>query len=430
MQHTAVWNSRWQALATTLDEMEKLYKTLENPTFNALSICLKTFGGDQFEFFVTGFDNGRLLLSPDFPPENIFRATLDQVSYDITAVQQAVDQRKDGFPTMKSALAIADGLTQNALNLGIDSKLVKPAATIAYFIKAPNIRVIPYAPVAIVGVPYTCFTTVRDYLATPHEIGHYIYHQGAGIASDLHNLLPVMPAWGAGWLEEIFADVYGCLVAGPVIGLDFEDLLSDNSLASFITSDGEHPVDAIRPYIYTKVLKEMGFINAAAALNKRWRNILLERGNPQSFSPDEAFGEVPMAVAKQFVEETAVVILEYLKKRGAPTSQTWTQDLPTPDTNPNELYKAFANNLTNLAKTPLNKLQVDTDEGKLFVVLPDGEKRNQRKTGDTQTWIDWAKEQSRNHPKETLPFSVWNGIFNAGGWPIKGPECGGGSGSC
>jgi len=426
MQNTVVWNSRWQALATTLDEMKKAYKALGNPTFDAMSVCLKAFGGDQFDFFVTGFDNGRLLPSPDFPPENIFRATLEQVGYDITAIQQAVDQRKDGFSTMKDSLAIADALTQNSLNLGIESQLVKQASVIAYFIKAPNIRVIPYAPVAIVGVPYTCFTTVRDYLATPHEVGHYIYHNGA-IASDLHNLLPVLPEWGAGWLEEIFADVYGCLVAGPVIGLDFEDLLADNSLASFTNSDGEHPVDAVRPYIYTKVLKELGFVNAAEALKKRWHKILVQRGDPQSFTADDEYGEIPMELAKKFVKQTAVVILEYLKKRGVPTNQTWTQDLPTPDTSPNELYEAFANNLTNLAKTLLNTLQVDTDEGKLFVVLPDGEKRNQRKIGDTQLWVDWAKEQSRNHPKEPLPFSVWNGIFNAGGWPIKGPECTGGA---
>ena len=107
---------------------------------------------------------------------------LDQVDYDMTAIQQAVNQRQDGFPNMKSALTTADALAQNALILGIDSELVKPAVTLAYFIKAANISVIQYAPVAIVGIPCTCFTTVRDYLATPREAEHYIYHQGSGIA--------------------------------------------------------------------------------------------------------------------------------------------------------------------------------------------------------------------------------------------------------
>jgi hypothetical protein len=430
MQYPAVWNNRWQALETTLDEMIKAYNELDNPTFAAMATCLKAFGGDQFDFFLTGFDNGRLLPSPEFPPENILRATLDQVGYDVTAVQQAVDQRQDGFPTMKESLAVADALTQNALNLGIDSGLIKPAAAIAYFIKAANVRVIPYAPAAVVGVPFTVFKEKRDYLATPHEVGHYIYHHGEGVKSKLHNLLPVMPEWGAGWLEEIFADVYGCLVAGPVIGLDFQDLLVDNDLASFVSSDGEHPVDAVRPYIYIKVLKEMGFDNAAKALKKNWKQILKARGNPQSFMPDDEFGEVPLSVAKSFVKKTAVIILTYLKERNVPTDQTWTQDLPVPDTDPNELYTAFAGKLDDLAKTPLNTLQIDTAEDKLFVVLPDGEKCNQRQIGNVQSWVDWAKELSRHHSKEALPYPVWNGIFNAGGWPIKGPECGGAGGSC
>ncbi|PID86620.1 MAG: hypothetical protein CSB13_03595 [Chloroflexi bacterium] len=427
MLDTTVWNSRWQACAATLDEMQQAYTTLNSPTFEAMSICLKAFGGDQFDFFITGFESHRLLPSPNFPPENILRATLDQVSYDITAIRQAVDQLQDGFPTMKESLAIASALTQNALNLGIESQLIKQAAVIACFIKAANIRVIPYAPVALVRVPYTCFTTKRDYLATPHEIGHYIYHNGA-IASDLHNLLPAMPDWGAGWLEEIFADVYGCLVAGPVIGLDFEDLLTDNDLGHFLTSDGEHPVDVVRPYIYIKTLNKMGFLNAAEALKNRWHHILVRRGNPHSFYPDDNYGEIPLALAKDFVEQTAVVILEYLKNRGVPTNKTWTQDLPTPETPIDELYLAFDTKLDELAETPLNNLEVDRDENKLFVTIPSGEKRNQRQIGETQSWVDWAKVQSRQHPKDPLPIPTWIGIFNAGGWPVKGPEDGGAGG--
>lgn len=420
MQNPVVWNNRWNALMEILEDMEKRYK---NPTFSAMSISLKTFGDDQFKFFVEGFKHGSLLLSFDFPPENIYRATLDQVAYDITAIQQAVDQRESSFSKMKKSLAVADALTQNSLNLGIDSKLIKPAAVISYFLKSSNIRVIPYAPVAIVGVPYSCLTTVRDYLATPHEVGHYIYQNGA-IASDLYKLLPGMPEWGAGWLEEIFADVYGCLVAGPVIGLDFEDLLNDNDQEHFVSSDGHHPVDAIRPYIYIKTLKELGFVNAAEALKKRWHEILAQRGSPQSFFPDDEYGEVPMVLAQEFVEKTAVVILEYFKSCNVPTTQTWTQDLPTPKTPLVELYKAFADNLDDLvANTKLNTLEVDISEDIIFVKLPDDDtKYNQRKIGDSQTWIDWAKEQSENNPTEPLPFSVWNGIFNAGGWPIKGPE--------
>ncbi|MBE2221103.1 MAG: hypothetical protein IAF02_06160 [Anaerolineae bacterium] len=429
MYNPSVWKKRWQALADILDEMCAVYTNVyTNPTFMAVSTSLKAFGGDQFEFFLKGFENGRLLPSPNFPPENILRATLDQVSYDITAVQQAVDQRNSNFPAMEKALFTADSLAQNALNLAVESKLIKQTAVITYFIKAANIRVIPYAPVAVVGVPYTCLKTSRDYLATAHEVGHYIYYHGEGIVTGLQNLLPSLPEWGAGWVEEIFADVYGCLVAGPVLGLDFQDLLIDNDLEHFIGSDGHHPVDAVRPTIYTKVLKELGFVHAAEALKQRWQEVLLMRGNPQSFYPDDEFGAVPMDLAKEFVQETAVTILNYLKKQGVPTNTTWTQDLSSPKENIDNLYQAFADKLTDLAKTPVNKLSTETAENKLFVLLPDGQKRNQRIIGHTQTWRDWVKTQSQTHDKSPLPPAIWIEIFTAGGWPVKGPEGSGGGG--
>jgi len=425
MQPTPLWQTRWQALATTLSEMKQTYQTLGNPTFAALTTCLQAFGEDQFQFFLEGFNNGRLQPSPQFPPDNIYRATLDQVSYDITAVKQAVDQRQDGFPSMQQALKTADALAQNALNLGIDAQLIKPAAALTYFLKASNIRVIPYAPMAVVGVPFTCLTAPRDYLAVPHEIGHYLYHHSDGLAAALHSLLPAMPAWGAGWLEEIFADVYGCLVAGPVIGLDFQDLLVDNDQAHFLAGDGEHPVDAIRPFIYTAVLREMGFVNAAAALKTRWRTILQQRGNAQTITPNHEHDPISLKEGRKFVQETAVTLLIYLRdQRHLPVNTTWTNDLPTPQTDLETLYTAFAQQLTTLAQTRLNKLEIAVAENKAFILTPTGEKQNQRLIGHSHTWRDWAKAQSRQHPQDSLPAALWIELFSAGGWPVKGPESG------
>ena len=60
MQNPAIWNNRWRALATTLDEMIKAYNNLSNPTFVAMATCLKVFGGEQLEFFLTGFEKKHL----------------------------------------------------------------------------------------------------------------------------------------------------------------------------------------------------------------------------------------------------------------------------------------------------------------------------------------------------------------------------------
>ena len=165
-------------------------------------------------------------------------------------------------------------------------------------------------------------------------------------------------------------------------------------------------------------------------MNDRWQEILIERGNPQSFIPDDDFGEIPISVGREFVEETAVSILNYLRnEKQVPTDKTWTVDLPTPQSNVEELYKAFDQKLNQLAKTVPNKLQIEESENKVFVLLSDGKKKNQRIIGHTQTWRDWFKEQSREHIKDQIPAAVWMPVFTALYWPVKGPEGNGGSGS-
>ncbi|MCB8982336.1 MAG: hypothetical protein H6659_00765 [Ardenticatenaceae bacterium] len=426
MLNTAVWQTRWRGIADTLEEMDSDYGKLASPTFRALSACLQAFAKDQFDFFLDGFHHGRLLPSPQHPAENILRATLDQISFDLTVVQLAVDQRQDGSAAMRKALDKADALAQNALALAINARLIKAAVAVTYFNKATNVRVIPYAPVALVGLPFTSITASHDFLAIPHEVGHYVYRHAPGLAAALEvRLRPSMPVWAAGWLEEIFADVYGALVAGPVIGLDFQDLLLDNPLASLTEDDGDHPADAVRPFIYTRLLQQLGYPHAASALQSRWQKALAERGHPQTLTAHDGSGEIPLDTARTAVEETAVSILNYLiGQRGVKATAVWSEDLASSQTDPESLYAAFATWLETHPAAPVQQLKIQGDEA--FVA--GGEDDNRRRLGETQTWRDWFKAQSRAHPNDALPTAVWTEIFTVGGWPIKGPDSGGGGG--
>jgi hypothetical protein len=424
----SIWVNRWQAVADTLDEMQRDYSQLSTPTFTALAACLQTFAKDQFYFFLEGFQDGRLLPSPEHSAENVLRAMLDQASFDMTAVQLAVDQRMDGSAAMQAALSKTDVLAQDALVPAINAQLIKPAVATTYFNKATHIRVIPYAPVALVGLPFTCVTTPRDFLAIPHEVGHYVYRHAPGLAASLDALLlPGLPIWAAGWLEEIFADVYGVLVAGPVIGLDFQDLLLDNPTSYLTEDDGEHPADAIRPYIYTRLLQELGYKKATIALQTRWQQALASRGKPQIISLADGLGEVSVETARAVVEETAVAILHYLtQRRGLKTAVVWSQDLATPKTDPEALYGAFELWLKNNPATPVNQLKIDADQAVVYSGATPTDSR--RPLGATLTWRDWFKTQSKANPQDALPTAVWTEVFTAGGWPIKGPDGGGGHG--
>ena len=418
-----VWEDRWQALKQIMNQM--LNGSLSDPTLHALVACLDAFGASQFQFFHDGFKNGNLWPSAQYPVEYVLRTTLDQVAYDINVIQGAAQQRSGavGKPATAAPLAKADQLAQLALNLAVENKLLKESTVVAYFNKSPLIRTIPYAPLALVAVPFTSTAVPRDYLATPHEIGHHVYRHSPGLKNDLRNWLPLQPDWLCRWQEEIFADVYGCLVAGPVIGLDFQDILFDHSLEQFMSDDGEHPIEAIRPYAYAKVLDKLGFLNAAAALNERWEKMLAARNNPESFIPWGDFSPVSLAEARVKLEAFALQILNYLTNtRGVKPKQYWSKDLPGKK-DPESLYQKFADWVKELPGVTVPELKEDGD---IVGVVINGNLVNKRRKGDTQTWLDTLK-QSNNH---RLPPVAWLPILSAGKWTVKGPDAdpGGGGG--
>jgi hypothetical protein len=316
---------------------------------------------------------------------------------------------------MQETLHKADQLGQLALNLAIDGKLLPQSTVISYFNKSAYVRTIPYAPLALVAVPYTATSVPRDYLATPHEVGHHVYRHSPGLLADLRDRLPIQPAWCCRWQEEIFADVYGCLVGGPVVGLDFQDILFDHSLANFMSDDGDHPVEAIRPYAYVKVLAKLGFPNAAQALEKEWQRKLAARNSPESFVPYGEYTPVSLAEAREKLEAFALQILDYLQdERGIQPKTFWSQDLGAGE-KLDSLYRKFAEWI----RKPLNVTVPELkEEGDVVGVSVNGKLENKRRKGNTQTWIDSTKQ----HNNSALPLVVWLPILSASSWTVKGPD--------
>lgn len=407
-----VWEDRWGAYQ---DVLADLIDDLPAPTFKALAACLQAFGDSQFQFFRDGFRDGRLWPSAQYPAEYILRTTLDQVGYDISVIDQAAQQRRDGTKKMQKTLHKADQLGQLALNLAIDSGLLKESTVISYFNKSAYVRTIPYAPLALVAVPYTATSVPRDYLATPHEIGHHVYRHSPGLLADLRDRLPIQPAWCSRWQEEIFADVYGCLVAGPVVGLDFQDILFDNSLANFMSDDGDHPVEAIRPYAYAAVLAKLGFPNAVKALEKEWQRKLAARNSPKSFVPYGEYTPVSLEEARGKLEAFALKILAYLQdERKIQPKTFWSQDLAESEAL-DSLYQKFATWVKQPLDVTVPELKEESDE---VGVLVNGQLVNKRHKGNTQTWIDALKRLTNN----ALPPAGWLPILSTSGWNVNGPE--------
>ncbi len=362
-----VWNERLQALDELMYAMTRDYDALSLARWDTLKPaikCLQAFGRDIFTCFQAGFTSRRLEISDDYPPDSVYSIILNQIGYDLEIMQRAVEQRISGAAATTEVLKTTDKLAWLALKPAIDADLLPPDTTaITYFQKSPVSRVVPYAPVALIGVPYSCMTVARDLLALPHEVGHYVFWHAHVPASgqSLHRLLrrsavdalkpfvtvesPEFPGWCYQWLEELFADVYGALIAGPVMALDFQELSMHSSCLEFITSDDDHPVPILRPDIYAKVLYQAAKADNhweawADALSVRWRQRRSRCGAPDFLRVDgrsiplkAAISIGPAVTGHKPVDRLINVVMDQL-----PDVRSDWSGRPEPSANVDELF--------------------------------------------------------------------------------------------
>jgi hypothetical protein len=345
----------------------------------------------------------------------VLRATLDQVAFDMAIIQRINSQRNQ--PALFAAQELADKLAQRALNVAIDGGLLAKCSVFTYFNKSANIRLIPYPPMALVGIPFSATKVNRDLLAIPHEVGHYVYHHAPGLAAQLHACIPLYPDWINHWLEEVFADVFAAYVSGPVCGLSLQEMLLDNSQEKFVADDGAHPPDAIRPFGIAEALRHLGNKQVTDSLDQLWQDQLATRHYPDDFTPYYSTTAASFDQAKELIAQTAVLFLDFLEnERGLTRPTPWTSGNKADDS----LFDSFDTFCGGSLTVNQYHLKV---EGKNVGVYKTGSSlENARPLGSTQTWRDWIKADSRANPNTQLPAQAWVPIFTAGHWPVKGPE--------
>ena len=160
-------------------------------------------------------------------------------------------------------------------------------------------RVVPYAPVALIGIPISALAVDRDLLAIAHEFSHFLYWNGQPNKSESQSFNEWINTGFSDesgklfvgyWKEEIFADVVGCLIGGPGVALSFQDMAAEKAGNLLLEDSGKHPTPAARPFIYIEVLRRLGIGNAATALEKRWKKILVDRLIKDAGSPSTQAG--------------------------------------------------------------------------------------------------------------------------------------------
>ncbi|NCF67165.1 MAG: hypothetical protein GWP61_14410 [Chloroflexi bacterium] len=336
----------------------------------------------------------------------LWRKLLNEASRDLWTIQSLIQQRtlppeKEKTSEVSSSrlidaqagnLYMADIVAEHALGQAVDSGFLDQAPIITYLKEEISIRPVPYAEVVLISVAYATMLAdyddhpvdewnvrrvSRDLLAIPHEVGHHLFWKGhmpgtgRSVQEELHQHLNQAGVWEwdwrRSWLEEIFADAYGFLVAGPVMALSFHDLLTDNPRADFEEDTGHHPIPALRPYIQTMILR--GITDAEGnqlygrvpkRLEKRWRNWLGENFGQQfaNYDPlqvEYKLHDVIHPLKGQEIlnelESIITIVLRTLRGQRPPTAgakwihggwKPWTTDLRKGDKKLVGLYKSLS----------------------------------------------------------------------------------------
>ncbi len=180
-------------------------------------------------------------------------------------------------------------------------------------------------PIALVSIPRKGTTSIWNWLALPHEVGHNVFDYLIGYERELSRKvskelseerfkipggrlpyrLPkteLMEMIWNFWLDETMADVIGTLFAGPAYVMarqeDSCDIAADLGGAHITLWDVKamdmmkHPVCHFRVIICAEVLRRIGFAGDAAELEHRWTGMHPKIDEYVWFDPAAGFREL------------------------------------------------------------------------------------------------------------------------------------------
>lgn len=403
--------------------------------------ALHDFAKEGFTFFLDGYYTKKNLpVIDEHPPRSVMRTVVSQVSVDLGIIQAAVNQRRrvDGRSTKQAqAVAMADQLSRMALDMAIEAEyLPAETAVVTYLDKSIRSRLVPYLDVLLISVAYASIHTgehpSRDFLAIPHEIGHHLYWNGRHPQTQTmlrDELLKAAAAaniqggdWRLNWLEEIFADTYALLLAGPVIALDFQDMLDDDMSDHFREDTDKHPIPEIRPFIQTEILRRLKdengqviYAHECDKLDKNWESWLKKKPLQQKYA---IYSVAEQMTGQSIVTAVAPLITVILNTLSAivPTEREYDGMEGSDDVG--KLYTEFQSYI------------MPDDDDELVNMFLDGngtaEQLSQILNAHTEvSFLDHIKQITKQAPA-TINTAEWLQLLRSHGWSSEGPLGSGG----
>lgn len=295
-------------------------------------------------------------------PLHLYRQCFQHIATDHEVIQRATIQRRwnehnNTFVQSRQAyqLMIMDKLAIKAIK---PFKHLLPdydnesLAILTYFDKTTHIHHVPYTrQFVLVGVSYdrippnspTQESSLNDasfsafeLMAIPHEVGHFIYRNGQ--LNDGRKFSDISQKFRKNayykWCEEIFADVYGCIIAGPLSVYSMQAFLTSGDKERAWKDDDEHPTPIFRSYILAEILRALDekermsksykSETVPTTLDEDWAEILESwgydrigtgKGRPERFYlPFESGTYLDKIVnVNRIIKEVEPIIKEYVK---------------------------------------------------------------------------------------------------------------------
>lgn len=303
----------------------------------------------------------RLIYDDSLPPKYVLRTILDQITYDFNVMQRALVSRMQlpqdnqqipqsntiekasrenknlaNIDSQNSTLKSADLFGKKILShvVGEENLLEKMPLILTYFNPSPLIRLIPYANLALIGVPYTTTSeSQQDLLVMAHELGHYVYWHGyvrnQRVKDVLKNVVRGELPLFRNWIEEIFADIFGLIMCENFAMLTWAmNMIEDNAPNSFVKDNQVHPIDIIRPFIYFETLRILAqnqtFSNSEKVVNRlntylsllesRWEWHIQQMGGYTKLKIKNRFGDSEILDLDDLKQRLSIIIQKIIEK--------------------------------------------------------------------------------------------------------------------
>ncbi len=292
------------------------------------------------EFMVFSTDYiGLLNKVPETISRNSFvvKNGIEKLSQEWNMLSRASEQRL--IAGLKEELDRASSLAKTYCDKwnNIPQKQSAPALgmPVVYFEKMFRISRSIYAPqIPLISIPLTDYDQPENWQSLAHEFSHHIFWNGLGdqeigrahqeLRTSVTKLFPSNPGkttrqqtvraelW-ANWLEEIFADVYGTLLAGYPYAVSAQERMAEqvNRKEDFLEADEEHVCVYLRPLISLYTLDYIAKIwNADQAPVKAQIDSLMQRWLTFSTPGSKLkYKNIPLATLADDIRNIVEIIL-------------------------------------------------------------------------------------------------------------------------